>query len=97
MSDVIYREDAIGTVCSACGNDCDESEFLYDVPQDEQIILCPEHYGLATMPSAVSPNNGDYTKFIEELLAYEERNDMLNLTTKERAEFQSYVRERMEL
>lgn len=97
MSDVVYREDAIGVVCSVCGNDCDESEFLYDVPQDEQIILCPEHYGLATMPSAVSPHNDDYAKFIDELLAYEERNDMFNLTTKERAEFQSYVRERMEL
>lgn len=45
----------------------------------------------------LSPNNGDYTKFIEDLLAYEERNDMFNLTTKERAEFQAYVRERMEL
>lgn len=43
------------------------------------------------------PHNDDYTEFIDDLLAYEERNDMLNLTTKERAEFQSYVRERMEL
>lgn len=45
----------------------------------------------------LSPNNDDYTEFIEDLLAYEERNDMFNLTTRERAEFQSYVRERMEL
>ena len=45
----------------------------------------------------ITPNNDDYTKFIDELLAYEERNDMFNLTTKERAEFQAYVRERMEL
>lgn len=97
MSDVIYREDAIGVVCSVCGNDCDKSEFLYDVTQDEQIILCPEHYGLATMPSAVAPHNETFAKFIDELLAYEERNDMFNLTTRERAEFQAYVRERMEL
>lgn len=45
----------------------------------------------------ITPHNDDYAKFIDELLAYEERNDMFNLTTKERAEFQSYVRERMEL
>ena len=96
-SDVIYRNDAIGVVCSACGNDCDKSEFLYDVPQDEQIILCPEHYGLAIMPSAVAPHNDDYTKFVDELLAYEVRNDLFNMTTKERAEFQSYVKERMGL
>lgn len=97
MSNVIYRRDAIGTVCSACGNDCDKSEFLYDVPQVEQIILCPEHYGLAAMPSAVSPHNGVFTKFVDVLLAYEQMNGVFNLTTKEREEFQSYVRERMEL
>lgn len=96
-SEAIYRNDAIGVVCSACGNDCDKSKFLYDVPQGEQIILCPEHYGLATMSSAVTPYNGDYTNYIDELLAYEERNDMFNLTTRERAEFQSYVKERMGL
>lgn len=45
----------------------------------------------------LSPHNDDYTKFVDDLLAYEERNDMFNLTAKERAEFQSYVRERMEL
>ena len=45
----------------------------------------------------ITPHNETYTKFIEDLLAYEERNDMFNLTTKERAEFQAYVRERMEL
>jgi len=45
----------------------------------------------------LSPHNETFTKFIEDLLAYEERNDMFNLTTRERAEFQSYVRERMEL
>ena len=45
----------------------------------------------------LSPHNNDYTEFVDELLAYEERNDMFNLTTKERAEFQAYVRERMEL
>ena len=45
----------------------------------------------------IAPHNGDYTKFVEDLLAYEEKNDMFNLTTKERAEFQPYARERMEL
>lgn len=45
----------------------------------------------------IAPHNNDYTEFVDELLAYEERNDMFNLTTRERAEFQSYVRERMEL
>ena len=43
------------------------------------------------------PHNEIFTEFIDELLAYEERNDVFNLTTKERAEFQAYVRERMEL
>lgn len=45
----------------------------------------------------ITPHNETFAKFIEDLLAYEERNDMFSLTTKERAEFQSYVRERMEL
>ena len=45
----------------------------------------------------ITPHNDNYAKFVDELLAYEERNDVFNLTTKERAEFQAYVRERMEL
>ena len=52
MSDLISRQDAIGAICSVCGNDCDKSKFLYDAPQDEQIIICPEHYVLTQLPSA---------------------------------------------
>ena len=50
--DLIDRQDAIGAICSVCGNDCDKSEFVYNAPQDEQIIICPEHYALSTLPSA---------------------------------------------
>ena len=44
-----------------------------------------------------SPHNDTFEKFVDELLSYEERSDMFNLTTKERAEFQAYVKERMGL
>ena len=50
--DCVSRQDAIGAICSVCGNDCDKSKFLYDAPQDEQIIICPEHYVLTQLPSA---------------------------------------------
>ncbi len=50
--DTISRKAAIDALCSACGNDCDKSEFVYDAPQDEQVILCPEHYALTSLPSA---------------------------------------------
>ena len=52
MSDLIYRQNAIDAICSVCGNDCDKSEFVYNAPQDEQVIMCPEHYVLSTLPSA---------------------------------------------
>lgn len=52
MSDLISRQEAIDAMCSACGYDCDKSEFVYDAPQDEQVILCPEHYALTVLPSA---------------------------------------------
>ena len=52
MSDLIDRQKAIDAVCSVCGNDCDKSEFVYDAPQDKQVILCPEHYALTSLPSA---------------------------------------------
>ena len=38
-----------------------------------------------------------FSDMITELLKWEERNDMFNLTTRERARFQQYVNERMEL
>ena len=52
MSNLIDRQKAIDAVCSVCGCDCDKSEFVYDAPQDEQVILCPEHYALTSLPSA---------------------------------------------
>lgn len=54
MGDLIYRQNAIDAICSVCGNDCDKSEFVYNAPQDEQVIMCPEHYVLSTLPSAES-------------------------------------------
>ena len=50
--DCIDRQAAIDAICAVCGNDCDKSEFVYNAPQDEQVILCPEHYCLCTLPSA---------------------------------------------
>ena len=50
--DLISRRAAIEAMCSACGYDCDKSEFVYNAPQDEQVILCPEHYALTQLPSA---------------------------------------------
>lgn len=52
MSDLIDRQQAIDAVCSICGNDCDKSKFVYNAPQDEQVIMCPEHYVLSTLPPA---------------------------------------------
>lgn len=50
--DTISRAAAIDAICAVCGNDCDKSEFVYNAPQDEQVILCPEHYCLCNLPSA---------------------------------------------
>ena len=61
VSDLISRQDAIGAICSVCGNDCDKSKFLYDAPQDEQIIICPEHYVLTQLPSA-QPRKGKWIR-----------------------------------
>ncbi len=95
MSDVIYRKDAIEAIdgivstLSVCAN-IDECKGMFRMKKRaiEEV---------ESLSSAVAPHNNDYTKFVEDLLAYEERNDLFNLTTKERAEFQAYVRERMEL
>lgn len=51
MDDTISRRAAIDSMCSACGYDCDTSEFVYDAPIDKQVIICPEHYALSTLPS----------------------------------------------
>ena len=53
-TDTISREKAIEALCAVCGKACDKSEFAYNAPQDEQVILCPEHYCLCTLPSAQS-------------------------------------------
>jgi len=52
MSDLIDRQAAIDALCSVCGVDCDKSEFVYDGKQEDQVILCPEHYVLTQLPSA---------------------------------------------
>lgn len=50
--DCVDRQAAIDAMCWACGHDCDKSKFVYNAPQDEQVIMCPEHYALSTLPSA---------------------------------------------
>ena len=63
--DLIERQAAIDAICAVCGNDCDKSEFVYNAPQDEQVILCPEHYCLCTLPSAQpEPLSDAYTKAV---------------------------------
>ena len=57
--DVISRQKAIDALCAACGKACDKSKFVYNAPQDEQVILCPEHYSLCTLPSA-QPKRGKW-------------------------------------
>ena len=58
-SDLIDRQAAIEALCAACGKACDKSKFVYNAPQDEQVILCPEHYSLCTLPSA-QPKRGKW-------------------------------------
>ena len=53
-TDLISRKQAIDALCAVCGKACDKSKFVYNAPQDEQVILCPEHYCLCTLPSAQS-------------------------------------------
>ncbi len=49
---MVYRQAAIDALCSVCGVDCDKSKFVYDGKQEDQVILCPEHYALTQLPSA---------------------------------------------
>jgi hypothetical protein len=60
MNELIYKQDAIDAMCLACGYDCDKSEFVYNAPQDEQVIMCPEHYALSTLPSAEPRKKGKW-------------------------------------
>ena len=64
VGELISKQDAIGAICSVCGNDCDKSKFLYDAPQDEQIIICPEHYVLTQLPSA--QKTGEWIDYSDE-------------------------------
>lgn len=50
--ELIEKQAAIDAMCLACGHDCDKSKFVYNAPQDEQVIMCPEHYALSTLPPA---------------------------------------------
>ena len=52
MDDLISRQAAIDAMCCACGYDCDKSKFVYNAPQEEMVIMCPEHYALSTLPPA---------------------------------------------
>ena len=69
MNELIYKQEAIETMCLACGHDCDKSKFVYNAPHDEQVIMCPEHYALSTLPSAST----DLSTFLDKLwkIAYE--------------------------
>jgi hypothetical protein len=54
--DCISRQAAIDALCSVCnalggGHNCDKTKFVYNAPFDEQVIICPEHYCLCTLPS----------------------------------------------
>ena len=57
VGDMISRQAAIDALCSVCGVDCDKSEFVYNGKQEDQVILCPEHYALTQLPSAQSEWN----------------------------------------
>ena len=49
--ELISRQAAIDALCSVCGVDCDKSKFVYGGKQEDQVILCPEHYALTQLPS----------------------------------------------
>ena len=57
---LVKRQAAIDALCSVCGNDCNKSEFVYDGKQEDQVILCPEHYALTQLPS-VQPEWNNHT------------------------------------
>lgn len=61
MDDLISRQAAIDAMCWTCGYDCDKSKFVYNAPQDEQVIMCPEHYALSTLPS-VQPDIDEFLR-----------------------------------
>ena len=77
VGDMVSRTAAIDAMCNACGYDCDKSKFVYDAPQDEQVILCPEHYALTVLQSAQSESTRTFVELVveypdPELCAYKE-------------------------
>ena len=64
--DCISRQQAIDGLCAVCGKACDKSKFVYGAPQDEQVIICPEHYCLCTLPSAQPERKTGHWKHINE-------------------------------
>ena len=60
--DCISRKQAIEAMCTACGNDCDKSKFIYNAPRTEQVILCPEHYALSRLLSVQHEQRTDLLK-----------------------------------
>ena len=80
MDDSISRQQAIDALCSVCGNDCDKSEFVYNAPQDEQVIMCPEHYVLSTLPPAQPEPN--YDEWCTDCKEYDHENSCCHRWTK---------------
>ena len=81
MNELIYKQDAIDAMCLACGHDCDKSKFVYNAPQDEQVIMCPEHYALSTLPSAsteLSNNSPKLDNENGELISRQDAIDAIN-------------------
>lgn len=54
VGNIINRQQAIDAICFICGKNCDKNKFIYNAPQDEQVIPCPEHYVLSTLLTAQS-------------------------------------------
>lgn len=61
MSDNISRQAALEALCNVCDKNCNKSEFVYNAPQAEQVILCPEHYALCNLqPAQQEQRTGEY-------------------------------------
>ena len=79
MNELIYKQEAIEAMCLACGHDCDKSKFVYNAPQDEQVIMCPEHYALSTLPSASTDLSNNSPKLDNENGELISRQDAIRL------------------
>ena len=69
-NDCISRQAAIDAICSVCGADteCDKSKFVYDAPEEKQVIMCPDHYELTQLPSVETRLNEAELDVLLELL-----------------------------